>query len=65
MTKKDMFGLEDKFFRPVWIRIVVVAACVAWGAFEYVSGSLEWAALFIGVGAYAAYRLFITFNPKD
>jgi len=60
-----MFGFDDKFFRPLWIRIVVVVVCAAWGAFEFFNGSPEWALLFVAAGGYAGYRLFITFKPED
>lgn len=60
-----MFDLDHPFFRPLWIRLAVVAVCVAWGALELSRGALGWAAISLGLGAYSAFRFFVTFAPRD
>ncbi len=58
-----MFKLDEAFYRPLWIRITIVAVCLGWAGFEFSLGNSPWAVGFAGIGVYAAYRFFITFNP--
>lgn len=58
-----MFNLDDPFYRPLWLRIAIVALCLGWGLFELVMGSPGFAILFLALGAFAGYRFFVTFNP--
>jgi hypothetical protein len=60
-----MFDLDHPFFRPLWIRVIIVALCLGWALFEIASGSPFWAILFGAIGLFAAYRFFVTFNPRD
>ncbi|WP_071672627.1 hypothetical protein [Nioella nitratireducens] len=60
-----MFDLDHPFFRPLWIRIAVVAVCGGWGLFELSNDATGWAFVFLGLGAYAAYGFFVTFDPRD
>ncbi|UUP18608.1 DUF3329 domain-containing protein [Nitratireductor thuwali] len=53
------------FFRPLWRRVLVVAICIGWGLFEFVSGAPFWGILFTGAGAYAAWVLLIAKTPDD
>jgi hypothetical protein len=62
---EKFFDLDHPFFRPLWIRIATVAACLGWAALEIAAGAMVWAALFGGVGLYAAWRFFVTFNPRE
>lgn len=58
-----MLNANDPFYRPLWRRIVIVALCLGWGAFEIAFGTPIFALIFLAVGGYAAYRLLLTFNP--
>ena len=60
-----MFDLQVAFFRPLWIRLAVVAVCLGWAAVEFWTGSPGWALMFGGVGLWCAYEFFVVFNPKD
>lgn len=60
-----MFDFDNPFYRPLWLRLVLCAFCLGWGIFELVSGSPGWAVLFLAMGAYLVWRLFVTFNPRD
>jgi hypothetical protein len=62
---EKFFDLDHPFFRPLWIRIATVAACLGWAALEIAAGAMVWAALFGGIGLYAAWRFFVTFNPRE
>lgn len=61
----SLLGLNDPFFKPLWIRVGVVAFCLGWALFEYVAGSTGWAVLFAGIGAVCIWSFFIDFRPKD
>ncbi|MCU0830642.1 MAG: DUF3329 domain-containing protein [Rhizobiaceae bacterium] len=54
---------DHPFFKPVWRRWVVLAACFGWAGVELYNGAHVWAALFGGAGAYAAWELFL--KPRN
>ena len=60
-----MSDLQIPFFRPVWRRVALVGFCLAWALFEFARGALFWGAVFAGMGAYAAYQLFVRPWPGD
>lgn len=59
--------LNHPFFRPLWIRVAVVAACLGWALFEFLGprGSPFWGILFGAIGLYSAYAFFLNFNPRE
>ena len=60
-----MFDLQVPFFKPLWLRIAIVAICASWAALETVTGSIGWALLFGAAGLWSAYEFFLVWNPKD
>lgn len=57
---------DHPFFRPLWVRILVVAVAIGWGLFEYVLGNPFWSLVFWGLGLYAAWGFFIAAErPRD
>lgn len=56
---KKLIDTDHPFFRPRWIRILVVAICVGWSLLEFTLGSGVWGTLFLGIGAYAAWAFFL------
>ncbi len=60
-----MFNFDVPFFKPLWIRILTVGFSIGWGLVELASGEIAFAMMFLAAGAYAAYRLFITFDPGE
>jgi hypothetical protein len=70
-VKKKFLDTDHPWFRPLWVRILVVAACLLWAALEFglyrrlglPGGSPFWGVLFLALGVYAGYRFFIDFNP--
>ncbi len=60
-----MFDLDHPFFRPLWIRLLIVIVALGWALLEFASGAPFWGVLFAAIGVFAAYRFFVTFNPRD
>ncbi|MDV7143361.1 DUF3329 domain-containing protein [Tropicimonas sp. TH_r6] len=60
-----MFNFDVPFFKPLWIRIATVAFAIGWGLVELAWGEIAFAMMFLAAGIYAAYRLFITFDPGE
>lgn len=60
---RRLLDLDHPFFRPLWIRIAVVAVCLGWAAFEFVGGSPFWGVLFGGIGLYCARVFFLVDAP--
>ena len=52
-------------FRPLWVRVLIVAICLGWAAVEFVTGSGLWGAVFLGLGVYAGWGFFVTFRSGD
>ncbi len=61
---RGVFDLDHPWFRPLWRRLLVTGIALGWGLVELASGSPGFAILFLALGAYAAWRLFVTFDPR-
>ena len=53
---------EHPFFRPLWRRILLVAFCALWAAWEIYNGERFWAYLTLGITAYGAWVFLFTYN---
>lgn len=53
------FDFDHPFFDPLWVRVLVVLVCFAWGGLEVWTGANFWGALFIALGLWAGYHFFI------
>ncbi|AUH33030.1 hypothetical protein [Paracoccus tegillarcae] len=62
---KDFFDLQKPFYRPLWIRVLIVGFCLGWALMELAQGAPFWTILFGAVGLYAAHQFFIAFDPKE
>ena len=51
-------------YRPLWVRVVIVAVCLGWASIELMTGEPFWAILVGAVGVYAAWVLLLNFNPQ-
>lgn len=60
-----MFNLDDPFFKPLWLRVLLCMVALGWGLVEATTGSPGFAIIFLCLGAYAAYRFFVKFFPDD
>jgi len=55
---------KHPFFASKWRRWATCVLPLGWAAFEVVGGNPGWALLFGAAGAFAVYKLILTF-PKD
>ncbi len=51
------------FYRPLWVRVLIVAICLGWTIVEASTSEPFWAVLIGAVGIYAAWMLLVNFNP--
>ena len=56
------YEVRTVFFRPIWRRILVVAAVAIWTVIEVVNEAWFWALLFAGAGIYLSWAFFIAFE---
>ena len=59
----SLLDVRTPFFRPLWRRIAVTAACIAWAAVEFATGAVFWATLFGAASIYLAWQFFVDFRP--
>jgi len=60
-----LLDFNNPFFKPLPLRVAVVAVCALWGVFEFVSGAPFWGVVFVGMAAIAFHGLFISFEPRE
>jgi hypothetical protein len=60
---KKFLDTSHPMFRPLWVRVLIVALCLGWAIVEFMTASPFWGTLFLGLGAYAGYRFLFDF-PK-
>jgi hypothetical protein len=53
------------FFRPLWRRVAVVAFCVAWAIFEFVTGTPFWGIIALGFAGYGVWQFFIIYDMSE
>ena len=56
-----LFDMDHDWFRPLWVRALIVAIAAGWSAFEYSMGEATWSAIFAAIAAYALWSFF--FDP--
>jgi hypothetical protein len=58
-------GVHDHpMYRPLWVRLALVAVTIGWVAFELTyGGSGLWTILSIATCAYAVWTFLITYKP--
>ena len=50
---------DHPMLRPLWVRVLLVAVCLGWAAFEFAGGSPAWGVGFLALGLYAAWAFFL------
>ncbi|MDO5705517.1 MAG: hypothetical protein Q4G49_10670 [Paracoccus sp. (in: a-proteobacteria)] len=54
-----MIDPDAPLFRPLLVRMLIVAAPLLWSAYEFATGSVFWGALFGGVTGYLFHLFFL------
>ncbi len=54
---------DHPFLRPLWRRVVLVAICFCWAAFEFAAGSQMWGMIVLFMGAYGAWQYLYLYKP--
>jgi hypothetical protein len=57
--KRKFLDASHPMFRPLWVRVLVVALCIGWAVFEFTGGSAFWGVLFLALGLYAGWVFFV------
>lgn len=61
----QLFELQIDFFLPLWRRVLLVAFCLAWALFEFITGAVFWGIIFGSLGVYAMWQLFFDGWPAS
>ena len=57
-----LLDTRNEFFRPLWIRLLVMLAAAGWAVFEFTNGQTFWGVAFGAFAAMSAYGFF--FDPQ-
>lgn len=60
-----LIDADHPFYRPLWVRLVLVGICVGWTAVEFYNGQQTWGLIFLAVAAYAFAQLILFYKPSD
>lgn len=63
--RKPILDLRHPFLRPMWRRVVMVAFLAVWTGIEILGGNPYWAMLAGGIGVYAIWVFFFSFEAPD
>ncbi|MBO9098423.1 MULTISPECIES: hypothetical protein [unclassified Rhizobium] len=58
-----MIDPSHRFYRPIYVRIGIVALCLGWAIIEATFGEPIWSMAIGAVGAYAAWVLLLNYTP--
>ena len=53
----------NDFFRPLWLRLGIVAACAGWAVLEWLHGETGWALVAAAATAYGVWSFLIAYTP--
>ena len=56
---------KHHFYRPLYVRIAIVAVCLGWAIVEATTGEPIWAIAVGAVGVYAAWMLLLNYTPSS
>ncbi|MEI2300109.1 hypothetical protein [Ensifer sp. MJa1] len=56
---------DHPFYRPLWIRLLIVAFCGVWTAVEFYGEQTVWGMIFLAMTAYASAALLVFYKPND
>lgn len=54
---------KNPFYKPLWVRIVLVGVLIAWSSIEWLHGETIWGVLAGALTLWAIWIFFVTFDP--
>ena len=60
----QLIDTTHKFYRPLYVRIAIVAVCLGWAIVEATVGEPIWGIAVGAVGVYAAWMLLLNYTPS-
>ena len=55
---------KHRFYRPLPVRIAIVAVCLGWAIVEATTGEPFWGIIVGALGAYSAWMLLLNYRPE-
>ncbi|MEF2550304.1 DUF3329 domain-containing protein [Aurantimonas sp. A2-1-M11] len=52
------------FYRPLWVRVCLVASLVAWSALEWFHAASFWGIVTAAAAVWAIWTFFVTYDPN-
>jgi hypothetical protein len=56
--RKSFFDPQHPWFKPLWVRILMIAICFGWALMEFTTKSTLWGIAFAAAGAYLVWQFF-------
>lgn len=56
---------DHPFYRPLWVRLLLVGLCAGWTAVEFYYDERTWGTIFLIVSAYVFAQLVLFYRPSD
>ncbi|CAN7322114.1 hypothetical protein IB277_12630 [Ensifer sp. ENS07] len=56
---------DHPFYRPLWIRLLIVGFCGVWTVVEFLGEQAMWGMIFLAVTAYASAALLVFYKPSE
>jgi hypothetical protein len=56
---------DHPFYRPLWVRLLIVGFTAGWTAVEFINGQEIWGYIFLALAAYTGAALLVFYKPKD
>lgn len=60
----SLLDLHNEFFRPLWIRVLLLCILFGWSLLEFSTGAPFWGVVFGGIGLVAVWQWFIGDWPE-
>jgi hypothetical protein len=58
-----LIDTDHPFFRPLWIRVLIVVVTGGWAIFEFATGAPFWGIVFLAFSGVSAWGFFFDFDP--
>jgi hypothetical protein len=55
---------KHPFYRPLWVRVLIVSFCALWCGVEFYNHEPFWGTVVGGIAVYSAYVLLLGFKPS-